>query len=473
MPGRGAVLAVLVLSLGATAGGCGGSSADKAGGAGSEKRVALTFAVRDSVYAEREFPAAVERLSRGSIDVQVRGRWRFGDLDYERGLADDVRAGKADIGVVGARVWDRLGVTAFRGLLAPLLLDRLDLQEMVLRSPSTSRLVASLGRAGVVGIAVLPGASRRPFGVTHALVAPADYAGARIGTRPGELTDGSLHAVGATTSPWSGGSLVRIDGLELDLVSVANNFYDQPGRVLTANVVLWPQLQTVFMNRKAFEALTPAQRAILRRAGREAANAVLADIESDERAALAAICERRRLTLATASPADLLALRKAFEPVYASLERDPDARRLIDRILRRRGRSGVGAPELRCSGRSSQAGEKTSAFEGRWRYAPTRRELVDVGMSPPEAELLSGPVDFVFAGERFRIIARGRVVATGRYTKRGDVLGIVFETGPPIAPRRHVFELAWSTYRGRLTFSPVAGREPLLYLIAAPLTRTR
>ncbi len=277
---RLAIRAVFALGLlGAGAAGCSGSGSDKAGGDKRNSPVLLVFAAHDPLYAQREFAAAVERLSGGSLAVQIRERWRLDDVDYERKLAQDVRAGQADLGVVGARVWDRMGVTAFQGLLAPLLIDDLELQREVVRGTPATQLVQSLDEAGVVGIALLPGSLRRPLGITRALVKPEDYEGARIGMRPGDVADTSFRTLGASSVPWWTGPLARIDGLELDLVSIADNFYDRPGRTLTANVVLWPQLQTVFMNRDAFEALTPAQRAILRRAGREAVNAVLADVE--------------------------------------------------------------------------------------------------------------------------------------------------------------------------------------------------
>ena len=474
MNGPLSMLAVLAAaSLSAVAAGCSGSGEDKAGGGGSQddKPAVLTLAVHDPAYTASEFAAAVQRLSSGTIDVQIRGRWRVGDADYERGLVEDVQDGRADLGVVGARIWDRMGVTSFQPLLAPLLVDGLGLQRRLLRGVAAPRLVRSLDRAGVVGMAVLPGAPRRPFGVTRALLGPEDYAGATIGIRPGGVAEASFRSLGAIGVPWSGGSMAPVDGLELDLVSVADNFYDRRGRALTANVTLWPQVQTLFMNRAAFRALTPAQQGILRRAGREAVDAVIADIAHVEKVALAEVCERGRTSLVTASPADVTGLRKAARPLYAQLERDADTKPLMDEILELRGKDSPGASALRCSGGHVQT--KASTIAGRWRYAPTRQGLLDAGMSPKEAEMLSVPVIFAFADGRFTISAGGAVAATGRYTEQGDAVNIVFETGPSLAAPGHVFELGWSVYRNRLTFSTVEGREALLYLIAGTLTRVR
>ncbi len=87
--------------------------------------------------------------------------------------------------------------------------------------------------------------------------------------------------------------------------------------------------------------------------------------------------------------------------------------------------------------------------------------------------MLGVPVVFSFANGRFTIAAGGTVGATGRYTERGDVVNIIFESGPPLAPPNHVFQLHWSAYRDRLTFSALAGRGPLLYFMASRFTRIR
>src|SRR5262249_60913512 len=113
---------VLLMSV-FVAAGCGGSRIDKAGGSASQPHVLTLAAHSDDEEAYAPYVAAVKRLSGGTIRINVLQNWRATndrrEIDYERGIVADVRAGKADLGIVGSRVWDTLGVTSFQALVAP------------------------------------------------------------------------------------------------------------------------------------------------------------------------------------------------------------------------------------------------------------------------------------------------------------------------------------------------------------------
>ena len=130
------------------------------------------------------------------IELVLAGR-NF-EVQYERGVVQDVRSGKADLGIVGVRVWDTMGVTAFGALLAPLLVNSFEAERRVVESELLpERMLKGVEGAGVVGIALLPGALRRPFGFAHAFLRPEDYRGATVGIRPGALARQTFHALGA------------------------------------------------------------------------------------------------------------------------------------------------------------------------------------------------------------------------------------------------------------------------------------
>jgi ABC-type glycerol-3-phosphate transport system substrate-binding protein len=103
---------------------CGASSSDKAGGTPAPDVTVLTFA-NSGAEAEYFLPfiAAVERLSGGTLMLDVKNDWRIGEPGFEEGLIEDVRAGKADLGWVGSRAFDDLDVRAFDALHAPLLIE--------------------------------------------------------------------------------------------------------------------------------------------------------------------------------------------------------------------------------------------------------------------------------------------------------------------------------------------------------------
>src|SRR5215211_7521307 len=100
-------LACATALLAAIAAGCGGSPGDKSGGAAREKVTMLELANHDNGPRDvGAFVAAARRLSHGTLDIRVRSGVHEEEVDYERAIIDDVRAGRYALGKVGARAWD-------------------------------------------------------------------------------------------------------------------------------------------------------------------------------------------------------------------------------------------------------------------------------------------------------------------------------------------------------------------------------
>src|SRR6516162_4114615 len=90
--------------------GCAGPGVNKAGGQAARPPVVLTLANPLGSSEEVDgFVGEVARLSGGTIRIDVRSRWRYGQVAFESGLIGDVRAGKADLAVAGSRAWDSVG----------------------------------------------------------------------------------------------------------------------------------------------------------------------------------------------------------------------------------------------------------------------------------------------------------------------------------------------------------------------------
>jgi len=135
--------------------GCAGPRLDKAGELVGHAPVILTLANPLGSSEELDgFATEVAQLSAGSIRIDVRSRWRYGQADFEDGLIGDVRSGKADLGVAGTRAWDSVGVTSLRALSAPLLIDSYALQERVIRSPLAAQMLNGLTPLGLLGLGV-------------------------------------------------------------------------------------------------------------------------------------------------------------------------------------------------------------------------------------------------------------------------------------------------------------------------------
>src|SRR5215469_15842597 len=92
---------VVLLAVIAVLAGCAGPGFDKAGGTRARHAVVLTMASFLGDSSELDgFTSNVWRLSGGTMRIDIRGRWRFGQVHDETGLIGDVRAGKAELGVV-------------------------------------------------------------------------------------------------------------------------------------------------------------------------------------------------------------------------------------------------------------------------------------------------------------------------------------------------------------------------------------
>jgi len=474
---------VVLLAAMAVLAGCGSPGFDKAGGRQAGHPVVLTLASFLVGSSELDgFASNVWRLSGGTMRIDVKDRWRLGQVRYENGLVGDVRAGKADLGVVGSRAWDSVGVNSFRALTAPLLIDSYALQERVLRSPMIGQMLGGLRALGLAGFGVLPGPLRKPLGITRPLLKPGDYAGLKIGVQQSLVASATMRALGATPVWFPAiGPITGFGGVEQQISLIAGNQYDRAGKYLTANVSLWPRPLVLFANGNTWARLTTAQRHILSQAVTDDQAAETNFLRGDERTSIAILC-RRGLPFLDASPADLAALRRAVQPVYAQLDRDPQTRRYISQIeAMRQGTPAEPAPA--CAPAARLAGG-AGPFDGVWRYTDTPADLRAAGV--PQGDIVPenyGTFRMVFDRGRFAYQQENRLACTwayGTFTVKGNEVEELVTDGGGIAPTNSAnspgefFTFRWSLYRGVLTLSSVKGAvspaplKPLVRISTTP-----
>lgn len=459
---------VVLLAVMAVLAGCGSAGFNKAGNSHARHPVVLTLANVNGETGELDgLEGAVWRLSHGTMRIAIKYRWRPGQVRPETGLIGDVRAGQADLGVVGSRAWDTVGVDGFRALGAPLLIDSYALQERVLRSPLAGQMLAGLRPLGLAGIGVLPGPLRKPLGVTRPLLKPADYAGLTIGVQQSLVAGATMRALGATpvwfpvTWPIAG-----FGGAEEHISAIQGNQYDKAGRYLTANVNLWPRPLVVFANGKAWAALSPAQQAVLTLAVTGDVAAETNVVRGEERTDTATLCRRGRLRFLDASQAGIAALRRAVRPVYAQLERDPQTRRYIHRIEAMR--QGIPAEPAPGCGHTARLTGTAGPLDGVYQFTDTAAESQAAGMAPGDAVVPEnyGAWTLVLDRGRFAFTQEDRPACTwgyGTFTVRGNKMEWLVTNGGGIAPDNATdkpgedYLFGWSLYRGVLTLSPVKG----------------
>ena len=325
-----------------TAAGCSASTnGDKAGGGPPIGPLVLRMASipwnPSDAPPVADFIRRVSALSRGSIQVKVLNQWGLYAPSAEAQVIRATAAGQVDLGWAGSRVFDTIGVPAWGALSAPMLIDSYPLETAVLKSSLPARMLAQLSRVHVAGLAVLGDTLRHPIAVRRPRLAPADWRGLSIGTYRSGVQEQAIRALGATPVVAFGPNRThdlatgRIQGFEFDVQRYVHNVPASSARYVTANAVLWPQFDVLFANPARLASLTAQQHTWLRQASQQAAADSVSLVAGQNGPSVRQACALGA-RFATATPADMAAMRKAFAPVYRGLEADQQTGAFIRQI---------------------------------------------------------------------------------------------------------------------------------------------
>jgi TRAP-type C4-dicarboxylate transport system substrate-binding protein len=411
---RARTLALLVVAV--VLAGCGSGAANKAGGT----RAPTVLTVGDSddsdqpdTAAIQHFARQVDRLSAGALQIHIVYQAAGAATPYvEERVIRAVRSGRFDLGWIGTRAWDKVGVTSFRAIQAPFLITSTRLLDRVASGPLATEMLSSLSSLQLVGMAVVPDLLRHPVGLNRKLTSPADFAGARIRIQPSQVTAALMRALGAVPVELSnqqvgysiGGN--RIDGEEMSLANAVSP------SIVTGNLVFFPKALTLFANERRFDRLSDDQRRILRTAAEETVRHTIARAPPDAGMVKNLCTNERRLVLATAS--DRAALRRLAQPVYRMLEADPQTKRFIERIQKWKATTPADPP-LKLTGSCEQAQSVAQAkgaprppslLNGTYRWVVTR------------ADALKGSPNGPSPGDTFPTVSTA-VLRDGRWSLSG------------------------------------------------------
>ena len=424
--------------------GCAGSGDDRAGG--KPEPTALTLTMANWLYRPEElqlFADEVARLSGGKMRIEFRDRWLGWPWRRpEAAVIHDVAARKADLGSVGSRAWDDVGISSFNALHAPLLVDSYALQAEVLESGIPGEMLKALEPLRLVGLGILPSPLRKLLGVERPLTQPENFRGQRIGITESRVARDTLDALGAAAIAIPAGSQIGgLDGIEHQVEAIESNTYDAGAKYLTANINLWPRPLVLFMNNSAFTALEPVQRDVLRESLRNVLTETSTAIRAREQTAAAVLC-RRGLRFVVATPADFSKLRDALAPVYRELEQDDRTRSFIARIRQLRQTTSDSAetlPSCSTGERSASAAIPDGVYTNTTTADDARRARIPAGnpfyrLLPTRHRLVLKSGDFVM----YDLFPNGQteIGASGTYSVYRD--RIIFQTPEDTIP------FAWS-----------------------------
>jgi TRAP-type C4-dicarboxylate transport system substrate-binding protein len=457
--------AVFAASLAVLAAGCDLGGEDRVGGDRAPTPHTLTMLNPFTApEGATDFADEVARLSHGALRVRIIPAGYAGRRDYEAATIRDMLQGRADLATAGSRAWDEFGVRGLRALHAPLLIDSYLLQERALQSGLATRSLAELRRLGFVGIGILPGPMRRPLGLGHRLATPAEFRGLTIGVQQSRIADATMRTLGARPLrlPARIPSLDGLDGVEHRVGSIESDRLDVESSHLMTNVNLWPRPLVLFAAGRSYGRLTAGQRQVLSTAVTKLVPKATTLLRSSDAEASGDICRRGRLSFDTATAGELRALRRAVEPVYRDLERDPTTRaaiKAIERLKKQLAQPPAGLPT--CHRGAEPPASGATAIDGIWRMDTDRH----AAGADYQAENW-GRWIYVFDRGRFAITQENQEACTwgyGTFSVVRSQMTWTFVDGGGIAPNeaqnkpgeRFVFGL--SVYRDTLTVTPVKG----------------
>jgi TRAP-type C4-dicarboxylate transport system substrate-binding protein len=332
---RDATSLIALLLAAIAVAGCGpAAGADKAGG-GSVTHGPVVLTLANSSVALSDVPPVeyfvnrVEQLSGGRLVIRVLGSAGPVAPTREATIVRDVAARRFDLGWVGSRVFDKLGIGAFRALSAPMLIDTYPLERAVLASPIPARMLAAVRPLGVTPMGLFGEDLRVPIGVTRPILGPADWRGIHFGTWPSGAQEQAIRALGAT--PVEDGGVNRnvdilggrIVGFELDVRRLYTDVGVTIAPYIAVNVHLWPLFDVLIANPGVLASLTGRERTWLREAASDAQRISVTIAQANTARFLHDAC-RLGARFRTATNAQLAALRRAFAPVYAELVKEPE-----------------------------------------------------------------------------------------------------------------------------------------------------
>ncbi len=147
------------------------------------------------------FTKRLSELSHGEMSVKITLRVGGSVMSAEQQVVKDAAGGSFDIGFTGTSVFDTLGVTSFQALSAPMLIDNYPLENAVISSALPGKMMAGLAKLNVTGLAVFGDGMRKPIGVRHPILSPADWRGITFETYLSKAQQAAISALGATPGP--------------------------------------------------------------------------------------------------------------------------------------------------------------------------------------------------------------------------------------------------------------------------------
>jgi TRAP-type C4-dicarboxylate transport system substrate-binding protein len=309
-------------------------SADKSGG----DTVVLKLATIDHVnnngqsYGPQAFVDNLEKVSDGRIKVEVTEEYGQGEAEAESDLVEAIAAGDVDGGWPSSRAFANAGIAGLEAVEAPMTLTSYAAEKALVSGPVADKLLAQLDGTGVVGLSLAVGPLRRPFAAEAPLLELEDWKGVTFRVYNSPIQTDAVRLLGATPVNLGLGWIDelqagRLRGVEFDIAQYAQMGETPEAGYVTSNVVLWPKVFVLSINKERFNALTDKQQDWVQEAADKAMQASV-DATYDETTIARELCGKGT-RFVSASPDQIAELRTSLAPVLDGLAADPDDGELL------------------------------------------------------------------------------------------------------------------------------------------------
>ena len=350
--------------------------------------------------------------------------------------------GAADIGVVRSGQLVTAGAASLMALQAPLVVSNNEQAAAIAADPIAETAMADLSKIGLVGLALVPGGLRHPFGYgTTPLSHASAFDGATINTREDDAGVAAImsalgaeedHTIAATRTDRAASG--EIDGIEAALQQFGA--VDLPA-VITPNVTLYEKFDVIIVRESSWSTLSAGQQnELMAAAAQVRISAPLS--RGTEASLLHEWCGFEGASAAPADDAGLASFHQALDPVVTSLESDPAAKEIIDTMRALgTGTTPVVANPVCPAAQDEPAGEFWETFEpvgdqtvldGTWRFAPTEDDLLAAGLTASDARSNAGVWEVTLVdGTGTATLGSGHT-CTWTFAFSGDT--VLFDLGP-------------------------------------------
>lgn len=261
------------------------------------------------------FKEAVERLSNGSVKVQIYPSRQLGDV---KELMEGVQFGTVDMTVNATSALSSL-VPAIDAFQLPFVIGSYEDFARLAVSPEATAIGAELEKHGMIALGLYDGGQRHFLSVKKPVQSVDDLKGLKTRVAPNRLFLDTWKAIGVNPTPLNYGEVYSaletgaLDAVEINLTSIDSEKYYEVGKYLTlTGHYFWPSY--LLINKATFDGLTPDQQAAIRKAAAETVKPQVEAVAQLDKKLIGEL-KARGVKIIEPSPEFLAALRQRTRPV--------------------------------------------------------------------------------------------------------------------------------------------------------------